>query len=45
MAGPSFKPGQYEKLNKFQKFIYWIAIFIGLLVIICVWLYKFGMVK
>ncbi|CAJ0780864.1 hypothetical protein LMG19083_00715 [Ralstonia psammae] len=33
MAGPSFKPGDYEKLPKWQKVIYRIAVFLGLLFI------------
>ncbi len=43
MAGPSFKPGQYEKLSKLQKAIYWGAVCIVFLTITCVWLYKLGL--
>ncbi|MFL9992073.1 hypothetical protein SAMN05444172_1899 [Burkholderia sp. GAS332] len=41
MAGPSFKLGQYEKLSKSQKMIYWIAIVVGFAVIGGVWLLNF----
>jgi hypothetical protein len=34
MAGPYFKPGEYERLPKKQKFIYWICVCLGLGVIV-----------
>lgn len=40
MAGPSFKPGQYEKLSKSQKAVYWIAIVIGFTLIAGIWVYE-----
>jgi hypothetical protein len=44
MAGPSFKPGQYEKLSRSQKTVYWIAIVFGFSLIGGVWLYKLGLI-
>lgn len=43
MAGPSFKPGQYEKLSKGQKTIYWVAIVVGFTLIAGIWFYKLGL--
>ncbi len=44
MAGPSFKPGEYEKLSRGQKTIYWIAIALGFALIAGIWIYKLGLV-
>ena len=33
MAGPSFKPGEYEKLPGIHRIIYWFAINFGMVVI------------
>lgn len=43
MAGPSFKPGQYEKLGKSQKMVYWVAVILGFSIIAGVWIYKFSL--
>lgn len=43
MAGPSFEPGQYEKLSKSQKIIYWVAIVVGFILIAGIWIYKLGL--
>jgi len=41
MAGPSFRSGEYQKLSKAQKIIYWVLIFIVFTVIAYVWIFKF----
>lgn len=34
MAGPSFRPGEYKKLPKWQKTVYWTGVTVVVLAIV-----------
>lgn len=38
VAGPSFRPGRYEKLSNIQKIFYWMVVIAVFLFIATIWL-------
>lgn len=39
MAGPTFRPGEYQKLSKTQKVIYWAVVVSAFSLILSVWIF------
>jgi len=37
MAGPNFRPGEYSKLSKNQKIVYWIVVITAFVLILSIW--------
>jgi cell division protein FtsL len=40
MAGPSFRPDEYQKLSRVKKVIYWALILTVFILIFYVWAFK-----
>ncbi|WP_157056809.1 hypothetical protein [Herbaspirillum autotrophicum] len=39
MAGPAFRPGEYKKLSKAQKIIYWTIVISVFFFIFSIWIF------